>query len=376
MGRLCSRCVMDESDPEIRFDQNGHCNHCRAYDLYLKEQPSLEKRARFLEARVQKMKRAGWGKSYDCVIGMSGGVDSTYVAYLVKKLGLRAIAVHVDNGWNTELAVSNIRVALDLLGIDLHTRVLNWIEFRDLQLAFLKASVPDAEIPTDHAILGALIDMARQQGIPHVISGTNFRTEMILPDRWTHGVRDWRYIRAVHRRFGTHPLKSYPHVGLFQLLYYEKSGSIEFFPILDYIDYNKGTALETLKNELRYRPYEGKHHESIYTRFFQSFILPRKFGIDKRRAHLSCLVCSGEIPRDAALRELEKEIMPERRVEDDRQYVIKKLGISETEFQEIMASPPKSYRDFPTGDWWQRDVVPVIHWARKMHLLPQKRMPL
>lgn len=341
---VCARCVMDTSDPEISFDEHGVCNHCRAYsELAARERRDPSE----LERLVRELEQAGAGKDYDCVIGVSGGVDSTYLAYEVKRLGLRPLAVHLDNGWDSELAIHNIQQALRTLDIDLVTRVLDWDEFRRLQISFLKASVPDGEIPTDHAILAALYDEASRRGIRSILSGDNFATEAVLPRRWTYGVHDWRYIRQVHRRFAGESLSTFRHVSRLRLAYLSRVRGIRMIKLLDYLPYVKLDAMELLQRELGWRPYGGKHYESIYTRFFQGYILPVKFGIDKRKAHLSTLINAGQLTREEALRELEENEYLAEQAAEDRIYVVKKLGLTEAEFEEIMRAPAKTYEDYP-----------------------------
>lgn len=346
--RICIRCLMDTSDPEIFFDEGGVCNHCHDYDRLI-TQKSIRGEAgkKYLERLVEKMKRDGRGKPYDCLIGVSGGVDSTYVAFLVKQLGLRPLAVHMDNGWDSELAVKNIEEALKRLGIDLYTEVLDWEEFKDLQVAFLKASTPDSEIPSDHAIWAVLGDMADKLKIKYIVSGFNVRTETHLPRAWSYGHFDWKYIRSVYKQFGRGSrLKTFPHIGFFT--YYRRLLTHRRVDILNYIDFDKAEAMKILENELGWRYYGGKHHESIYTRFYQGYILPTKFGFDKRRCHFSSLICSGELTREEAIKELEKPTYAPSTQEEDREYVVKKLGLSEAEFEAIMTEQKKSFWDYPS----------------------------
>jgi N-acetyl sugar amidotransferase len=345
--RICTRCLMDTSDPEIVFDDAGVCNHCHDYDRLVAQKVLGGEAGRaYLEGLVEKIKRAGRGKSYDCIIGVSGGVDSTYVAYLVKKMGLRPLAVHMDNGWDSELAVKNIEETLKRLGIDFYTEVLDWEEFKDIQVAMLKACTPDSEVPSDHAIAAVLGDMADKLKVKYIISGANVRTESHLPRAWSYGHFDWKYIRSVHKMFGTHRLRSFPHVGL--LTYYRRLLTQVRIDVLNYIDYNKNEAMRILQNELGWRYYGGKHYESIYTRFYQGYILPAKFGFDKRRSHLSSLICSGEITRQAALKELEKPTYPPTMQEEDREYVVKKLGFTDEQFEAIMEAPKKTFWEYPS----------------------------
>jgi N-acetyl sugar amidotransferase len=342
---ICAKCVMDTTDPNIQFDEQGICNHCRKYDRVISESVFTgEDGRRKLDAIVENIKRESANKKYDCVIGVSGGVDSTYVAYKVKELGLRPLAVHLDNGWDSELAVKNIENTLNKLDIELYTYVIDWVEFKDIQLSFLKASTPDSEIPSDHAIFALVDQTAEKLGIKYTIWGHNHRTETHLPSAWSQGHRDWRYIKSVHHRFGTVPIRTFPHFTLRSYLRgYRK---IKQLDILNYLDYVKKDAMEVLQKELDWKYYGGKHYESIYTRFYQGYILPKKFGYDKRKTHLSSLICSGEISRDEALSELANEPYPADLQEQDREYVIKKLGLTEEQFEEIMNLPKKSFWDY------------------------------
>lgn len=345
--QICTRCLMDTSDPNITFDEKGVCNHCYDYDRLLTQRVITGKAGEdYLRNLVEEIKKNGRGKPYDCIIGVSGGVDSTYIAYLVKNMGLRPLAVHMDNGWDSEMAVKNIEETLKRLDIDLHTEVLNWDEFRDLQTAFLKASTPDSEIPSDHAIWAVLGNMADKLKVKYIISGFNVRTESHLPRAWSQGHFDWKYIQSVYKQFGTKHLKTFPHIGFFT--YYRRLLTHRRVDILNYIDYNKTEAMKILEQELGWRYYGGKHYESIYTRFYQGYILPTKFGYDKRRCHLSSLICSGEITREAALQELEKPTYAPAMQEDDREYVIKKLRLNDESFETILRAPKKSFWDYPS----------------------------
>jgi N-acetyl sugar amidotransferase len=368
---ICVRCVMDTSDPEIRFDEQGVCNHCHAYDaLAAREVRTGQAGKEALLRIVDRIKAHGRGKQYDCVMGVSGGVDSTYLAYIAKQLGLRPLAVHMDNGWDSELAVSNIEKVLKTLSIDLYTEVLDWGEFRDLQLAFLKASVSDAEIPTDHAIGAAIYRVASERGIRYLLSGENVVTEGILPGSWTYGVWDWKYIHSVHQRFGTVPLRTYPHYRLADLFYYRAARQIRSIRPLNLLPYVKSAAMRVLQHELGWKYYGGKHYESIYTRFFQGYILPRKFGIDKRKAHLSTLICSGQITREAAVTELSCQSYSPELQRQDCEYVIKKLGLRPEEFAAIIALPIRTHRDFPNAEAIFHRVRGLVHGARRLRLLP------
>lgn len=346
--QACARCIMDTAaDPGIGFDAQGLCNHCRRYDeLVGARRLQGEQGREALEALVGRIRAAGQGKEYDCIIGVSGGVDSTYVAWLVKQHGLRPLAVHFDNGWNSELATRNIERVLREIGIDLHTCVVDWEEFRDLQLAFLKASTPDGEIPTDHAIGALLWKEAAARGIRYIISGMNFATESISVPDWSYGHSDWRFIKDVHRRFGTMKLRTYPHFTLPYLFYANVVRGIRIVSILNYVDYDKEQAKALLRERLGWKDYGGKHHESIYTRFYQGYILPRKFGIDKRYGHLSDLINAGQVSRAQALEEIRRPPYAEELQREDLAYVSKKLRLSPPQFDEIMRAPAKSFRDY------------------------------
>lgn len=365
-SQSCTRCVMDASDPQIGFDADGVCNHCHDYDRHVaglvRSGPAA---AASLAALVDEMRVDGRGRDYDCVIGISGGVDSTYLAWKIKDLGLRPLAVHLDNGWNSELAVKNIELVLKRLDIDLHTVVLDWDEFRDLQLAFLRASTPDCEIPTDHAIVATMSGMARRFGVRHVITGQNVRTESHLPRAWSQGHQDWRYISSVHKRFGSRPLRTFPHQALLTLAWNQVR--LRVHAPLNLLDYRKDAAIAFLQEKLGWTYYGGKHYESIYTRWYQGCLLPGKFGFDKRRTHLSSLICSGEVTRKQALDELAKDTYPPELQRQDTEYVCKKLGISNVEFNAILAAPPRRFEDYPSyaSAWWYRHARSAHRWLRR-----------
>ena len=348
--RVCVKCIMDTTDPEIEFDAHGRCNHCVRYDQRMANEWFTGEAAKArLDRLVENVRSAGRGREYDCIIGVSGGVDSTTVAYHVKRLGLRPLALHLDNGWNSELAVDNIRKMLEKLEIDLITHVIDWREFRDLQRSFLKASVPNCEIPTDHAINALLINTALKKGIRYILHGGNLATEGIMPISWGYYNQDLKHLKAVHKRFGSSSLKTLPQIPLRRFVWAMTGKRMRYIPILNCLDYNKQAAKELITGEFGWRDYGGKHFESIFTRFFQGYILPRKFGFDKRRAHLSTLVCAGEIDREEALREMTKPAYDPALQAEDREYVIKKLNFTEAEFDAIMSAPPRAHADYPSN---------------------------
>lgn len=344
--RVCTRCVMDTTDPDIVFDADGVCNHCHTYDRLVAATVRVgDEGQRQLAAAVETIRRDGAGKRYDCAIGISGGVDSTFVAYQVKQLGLRPIAVHLDNGWDSEIAVTNISAALRALGVDLETLVIDWEEFKDIQLAFLRAGVPDCEIPSDHAIVASVHQVAAAHHIKHTIWGYNTKTETHLPKAWSRGHLDWRYVKSIHAQFGTGRTRTFPHLNFMGSLGIFRAANLN---LLDYIDYVKADAMALLQRDLGWRSYGGKHHENIYTRWYQGWFLPTRFGYDKRKTHLSSLICSGQISRDQAREDL---LQPTYRVDLQRQdtdYVIKKFGLTAEGFQAIMDAPRRTFHDYPS----------------------------
>ncbi|HAX92675.1 MAG TPA: N-acetyl sugar amidotransferase [Bacteroidales bacterium] len=371
--RICSKTVMDNvADPDISFDNNGVCNYYHEYSEKLKVRiPEAGKAEEELKRIVASIRKVGTKKEYDCIIGVSGGVDSTYTAWLVKKMGLRPLAVHLDNGWDSEMAVKNVENILRKLGIDLYTEVLDWEMFRDLQLSFLKASTPDGEIPTDHAILAVLYKIAEKFKVKYIISGMNFRSEGMLPPTWARGYLDWKYIKSVQKKFGTKGLKSFPHLSVASFLYYNLIKGIRSISILNYVEFNRQEAINIIQEELGWRNYGGKHHESVYTRFYQAYILPRKFGIDKRKAHLTCLMIStGEVNREQALEELKNPPADPKLLSDDRSYLLKKLSITSDEFDEIMSLPVKSILDYPNNHFLERKFREILTKLRRMKIMP------
>ncbi len=348
--KQCVRCIMDTSDTEITFDENGVCNHCHNYDVaekihVLKGEAGLKK----VQEITEYIKENSKGNKYDCIIGISGGVDSSYLAYYAKvKMGLNPLAVHFDNGWNSEIAVKNIHHIVQKLGIDLYTYVINWEEFRDLQLAYIKASVIDIEVPTDQLIFGSLYKIARKKKIKFILSGNNVETEEVLPKSWIYPQKfDSRNLKAIHKAYGSVKLKDFPTMGKWRQLFNRKFFSLEQFRILNYIEYNKKEALEVIKKELDWQDYGGKHFESIFTRFYQGYILPKKFNVDKRRAHLSNLILSGQMSREDALKEMEQVHYSDELIAEDKVFFLKKLGLSEEEFDKIMNEPERKHHDFP-----------------------------
>jgi len=308
----------------------------------------------------------GRGKEYDCILGLSGGADSSSVAYLARNLDLRPLAVHFDNGWNSELAVDNIKRIVSALKIDLYTLVVDWDEFRDLQKSFLQASVPNVEIPTDHAINALLWKQARKHGVKYILSGANLKTEGMMPLAWTYTAIDFHHIRAIHLRFGSRPLKTFPRLGLIQFAWYVFFHRLRIVNLLNFFDYDKAQAIQILEKEVGYRLYPEKHYESVGTRFYQGAFLVDKFGFDKRLPHLVSLVVSEQMSRDEALRRLDSETYPESLRRQDHEFVLKKIGMSESEYEALLKLAPRRHLDYPNLNMFYLRSSRLQDWFKKL----------
>lgn len=345
--KICNRCVLDDSVPDIEFNKDGECNYCELHDKLSEAFPNDGRGKEILEEMFAKMKKDGEGKEYDCVVGISGGVDSTYLIHLAKSYGLRPLAVHVDNGWNSEISVSNIKNSIEKLEVDLYTYVIDWNEMKDILKSFLKASYPWADGPTDIALVSALYKVAKENGVKSILVGNNFRTEGRQPIEWTHV--DARIISHIQKKYGKiKRLKSYPNLSNLDLFNYEVLSGIKMVKPLYYLDYDKEKTKEFVTKEYGWKDYGGHHHESIFTRFIIGYWLPQKFGIDKRKITFSAQIRSGLRDRTQALEELKELPYDRKQMELDREYVIKKLGFSEGEFDKIFESKNHSFRDFPS----------------------------
>lgn len=353
--RICTFCVMDGSNPAIEFDERGQCNCCRdaISRMHSEWWPGPEGEAR-MNRLVAHLKSNGRGKPYDAMVGLSGGIDSAFLAHLAqRKHGLRLLAVHVDGGWNSEPAVANIEAMVRGLGMDFHTHVIEWQEMRDLQVAFLKASVLNQDIPQDHAFFATLYRTAKRFGVRDFLSGVNFASESIVPPGFGHPSIDGKHLRSVHKAFGRTSLDSYPVMELPEYLWMTRiRKQLTIHRPLNYLAYDKEAAQMELKREYGWRDYGGKHSESRFTKFYQDIYLPRKFAFDKRRLHLSSLIVSGQIKRAEALKELEQAPISEQQERRDIKFVAKKLGMSTVELTKFIKSPPRQHSDYPNSLKW------------------------
>jgi len=362
----CTITVMDTTDPEIEFDETGASSYVRQFRESVAPfvvPAQAGKRLPELEAVVERIKADGRGKPYDCIIGISGGVDSTYLTVQAVRLGLRPLCVHFDSGWNSELAVDNIHNLVTTLGLDLYTQVVDWREMRDLQLAYLKSGIANADTPTDHAFGYVAFHQAQKYGIKHILSGENSVSESILPTAWGFTPADARLLKAIHRRFGRVKLRTYPLMGLLaRKLWYPYVRGINTHTPLNYLPFHYAEAKAAIAREAGWRDYGGKHYESIFTRWFQGYYLPTRFGFDKRLAHYTSLILAGEMSRDEAMTLLETPNYPEPLREQDHEFIAKKLGISTAELDAIIASPTKHYTDYPNGEAFVRRVLGLTAW--------------
>lgn len=343
---------MDTSDPEITFDHDGVCNHCREAAKQLPKHvftPEQEKNN--LQVLSDLIKKESRG-TYDAIIGLSGGVDSSFVTHLAKQMGLNPLIVHFDNGWNSEKSVSNIKKLVDSCGFDLETYVINWPEFKDLQRSFFKAGVVDIEILSDHAIMATMFRLRKKHNIKYVLSGSNYVTEHGMPLAWLWRKQDLTNIKAIQKKYGTRSLKEFPTLSSVQFQFIKMFGwGGVYIEILNNINYSKKMAIDVLKREYGWEYYGGKHYESTFTKFYQAYVLPVKFGYDKRKVHLSALIRNYEITREAALEELKSPPYQPQELKVDKEFVLKKLDFTEKEFDAMMKEPPKQHLDYPSDEW-------------------------
>jgi N-acetyl sugar amidotransferase len=339
---------MDTSDPGITFNDDGFCNHCttaleRMDAVWLRG----DEGQRAFAAKVDEIRAHRKGE-YDSILGLSGGVDSSYLAHAAVSRGLKPLVVHIDAGWNSEIAVANVHALVTKLGLELVTQVIPWDEMRDLQVAYLRAGVANQDTPQDHALFSGLFRLAAKHGVKYVLNGWNFASESILPPSWGYSARDGRQVRAIHQRFGSRPLKDFP-VLTYRRYYLEYLGlrRLKLVQPLNWLPYDPVEARAFLEREVGWRDYGGKHTESRWTKFFQHYYLPTYFGFDKRRAHLSSLIVAGQLTREEAMAELAQPAFDAREVELEKDYIARKLGLPLEDFQALLAGQKHSWTDYP-----------------------------
>ena len=350
----CTRCVMDTTDSKITFDEHGVCDHCRNYDTHIKPywKPN-ENDFEGLEKLAAKIRKAGKGREYDCILGLSGGADSSYLAYIAKEvMHLRPLAFVVDTGWNLNVAVENIEKIVKGLNLDMYTEVVNWKEMADFQLSMFKASISSQDFPQDHAIFAGLYNYATKHHIKYVLTGSNNATEFIRPPlEWIY-MNDLRMALDIHNKFGQRELKSFPlcNIWKYRIWYRYFLGMKRRFP-LDYIVYDKAQAEELLHEKFGWTKYANKHYENVFTRFFEGYYLPHKFGFDTRKNVLSNEILAGTMTRDEAIEILKEPPYDPEQAELDKAYIAKKLGVSTEEFQRIIDQPKKTPADYKNSIW-------------------------
>ncbi len=348
--QICKNCVMDTSDSKITFDLNGLCDHCIDFktDVESKWFPNEEGKRR-LDKTVAKIKKDGQKRDFDCILGMSGGVDSSYMLHLaVKELGLRPLVFHVDSGWNSERAVKNIQIMIDKLGLDLYTNVINWEEMKDLQLAFFKSGVPHIDLPQDHAYMASLFNFANEHNIKYILNGGNISTECVRnPMEWIYYGTDMSQVNDIRKRFGKNKMETFPFSLIFKhKIYLRYFKGLKMIRPLDNMKYNKNLATKVLKKEYGWKPYPQKHFESRFTRFYEAYWLPERFGFDTRRVQFSSLILTNQLTREEAIEELKKPAYNPQTIDEEFNYVATKLGITSEKLREYFNLPKKFYWDY------------------------------
>tara|TARA_B100000315_G_C14535463_1_gene568247 strand:- start:540 stop:1640 length:1101 start_codon:yes stop_codon:yes gene_type:complete len=341
---------MDTSDPKISFDERGVCDYCNNYHTnILPNWHPNDHGEKLIEPVINKIKEWGSNKSHDCLIGVSGGADSSYLVYIAKeKFGLNPLIFHVDAGWNSQISVNNIARIIDGLGLELYTEVINWKEMQDLQLSFFKAQVPHLDAPQDHVFFASLYNFAVKNKFKYILTGQNHSTECIRePLEWIYHASDLRQLRDIHQKFGTVPLNTYPTADIFKYkVYYRIFYGQKVIKPLNYVPYNKNKAMQELEDKFGFIPYAHKHYESRFTRFFEGFWLPKKFGYDKRRTHFSSLILTNQMTREEALMELSKPAYDKDEMKQDFEFIAKKLNLNVDELRKLMEGENKTYRDY------------------------------
>lgn len=351
--QICTKCVMDTTDGEISFDSDGVCSHCVEFDTETSKGwfPN-EEGAKRLSEIIDVIKETGKNQEYDCILGLSGGVDSSYMAIKMSEYGLRPLVVHVDAGWNSELAVKNIESVVSYCNFDLHTHVVDWEEMRDLHLAYLQSGISNQDVPQDHIFFSALYHFATKNKIRYILSGGNLATEGIFPVSWHGGAAmDSINLKAIHKKFGSRKLKTYSTISFFKYYFwYPMFKKMRTVRPLNYMPFDKELAIKELAETIGWRSYGRKHGESVFTKIFQNYYLPKKFGYDKRLPHLSSLIVSGQMTRDEALEKLKEPLYDKGELEVDINFLCKKLRISREQFDEFLKPPGRYYSDYKNWD--------------------------
>jgi N-acetyl sugar amidotransferase len=354
--KICTNCVMDTSDPAITFDEQGVCNHCEGFRARKDWFPGDSGQNK-LQALIESIKAEGKGKEYDCILGLSGGVDSSYLALKAYEWGLRPLVFHVDAGWNSELAVANIEKVVKHCGYDLHTHVVDWETMRGLHLAFLNSGIANQDIPQDHIFLSSQYHFAIKNNIRTIFSGGNLATESIFPTSWHNDAMDSINLLDIHQKFTGGKPRNYQTINMFQYYFwYPIVLKMRTVRPLNFMDFNKEAAITVLEDVIGWRSYGRKHGESIFTKLFQNHILPTRFGYDKRRPHLSSLIMSGQLTREEATTKLLEPLYNVDELEQDIEYFCKKLRIDRLEFDRFMTSPLRSYKEFRNWDRMQKAI--------------------
>ena len=352
--QVCSNCVMDTSDPQIEFDAAGVCDHCRGFEEHVRPKWHPDETGRrLLTETIERMRSSGKGKDFDCIIGMSGGLDSSYMLHLVvTEFGLRPLVFHVDGGWNTDIAVNNIQVLVEKLGLDLYTEVINWPEMRDFQLAFFKSGVPHIDIPQDMAFIATLYQFANKHGVKYILNGGNISTECVRnPLEWLYHGTDMAQIGDIRRRFSTVEMKTYPFSNIFfHKFYLRYIKRMQVVKPLDWLPYTKAMAQQTLTETYGWKAYPQKHFESRFTRFFEGYWLPERFGYDTRKVQFSSLILTDQMTRNEALEKLKMPAYDPETIEHDFDFIARKLEISSDELRGYLTMPRKTYRDYKNHD--------------------------
>lgn len=348
--QICTNCIMDTSDTTLTFDEKGWCDYCRNFHTHiLPNWHPGERGVAEISPLIEQIKREGQGRDHDCLIGISGGLDSSYVAYVAKeKFGLRPLMFHCDTGWNSDLGVSNIQKMIEGLGLDLVTEVVNWEEMKDLQRAFFLSQVSFVDTPQDLALFSAIYNFAAKNGFKYVITGGNNSTECVRESiEWTYFSTDTKHVLDIHNKFGSRPLESFPMCDILKYkFYYRYMRGVRVIKLLDYVPFIKKDAIAELNQRFGWTPYPQKHYESRFTRFYESYWTPRKFGYDKRRAYLSSEILTGQMTREEALERISKPELDEETMQQEFEYVATKLGWTVEEFRKIFEGRNKTFRDY------------------------------